>query len=47
MGMAGVFLLYRSGQVSTTKTQETLLAAGFGVLLISLTLGLMLVNIKV
>jgi len=33
--------------VSTTKTQETLLAAGFGVLLISLTLGLMLVNIKV
>jgi hypothetical protein len=47
MGMAGVFLLYRSGQALTTKTQETLLAAGFGVLAISLTLGLMLVNIKV
>ena len=46
MGMVGAFLLYRSGQVSTTKTQETLLAAGFGILLISLTLGLMLVNIK-
>ena len=46
MGMAGAFLLYRSGQVSTTKTQETLFAAGFGILLISLTLGLMLVNIK-
>jgi hypothetical protein len=46
MGMTGAFLLYRSGQVSTAKTQETLLAAGFGVLLISLTLGLMLVNIK-
>ena len=46
MGMVGAFLLYRSGQVSATKTQETLLAAGFGILLISLTLGLMLVNIK-
>ena len=47
MGMAGTFLLYRSGQVLTTKTQETFLAAGFGILSIALTLGLMLVNNKV
>jgi hypothetical protein len=47
MGMVGAYLLYRSGQALTTKSQETLLAAGFGVLFISLTLGLMLVNIKV
>src|SRR5919109_2106446 len=47
MGMAGAFLLYRSGQALTTKTQEALLAAGFGVFAISLKLGLMLVNIKV
>ena len=47
MGMAGVFLLYKSGQVLTAKTQETFLAAGFGILSIALTLGLMLVNIKV
>ena len=47
MGMAGVFLLYKSGQALTTKTQEAFLAAGFVVLSISLVLGLMLVNIKV
>jgi hypothetical protein len=47
MGMAGAFLLYRSGQVLTTKSQETFLAAGFGILSIALTLGLMLVNNKV
>ena len=47
MGMVGAYLLYRSGQALTTKNQEALLAAGFGVLSISLTLGLMLVNIKV
>jgi hypothetical protein len=47
MGMAGAFLLYKSGQVLTTKGQEALLAAGFGILSISLTLGLMLIKIKV
>ena len=47
MGIVGAYLLYRSGQALTTKNQEALLAAGFGVLSISLTLGLMLVNMKV
>ena len=47
MGMAGAFLLYKSGQVLTTKGQEAFLAAGFGILSISLTLGLMLIKIKV
>ncbi len=46
IGMAGVFLLYRSGQSPVPKTQTTFLAAGFGTLGIATFIGYLLVNVK-
>ncbi len=46
IGMAGTFLLYRSGKASNPKTQGGLLAAGFTILGIALILGFRLVDIK-
>ncbi len=46
IGMAGVFLLYRSGQSLAPKTQTTFLAAGFGTLGIAIILGYLLVSVK-
>ena len=46
MGMVGAFLLYRSGQAASPKTQEGLLAAGFAVIGISLMLGFRLIDLK-
>jgi hypothetical protein len=47
MGMVGAFLLYRSGNAITPKTQQGLLAAGFAVIMISLMLGFRLIDFKV
>jgi hypothetical protein len=47
MGMAGAFLLYKSGRTNTIKSQEGLLAAGFAVLGISLMLGFRLIYFKI
>jgi hypothetical protein len=47
MGMAGAFLLYKSGKTNTPKSQEGLLAAGFAVIGISLMLGFRLVYFKI
>src|SRR5205823_12738050 len=47
IGMAGSFLLYRSGKTNTLKSQEGLLAAGFAVLGISLMLGFRLIYFKI
>ena len=46
IGMAGTFLLYRSGKAGNPKTQGGLLAAGFTVIGIALVLGFRLVDIK-
>src|SRR5256714_3136241 len=46
MGMAGAFLLYRSGKAVNPKTQGGLLAAGFTIIGIALILGFRLVGIK-
>ena len=46
IGMAGTFLLYRSGKAANPKTQGGLLAAGFTILGIALVLGFRLVDIK-
>ena len=47
MGMVGVFLIYRSGKVTTLKTREGLLAAGFAVVGMALILGFRLIDFKV
>jgi len=47
IGMAGAFLLYRSGKAINPKTQGGLLAAGFTIIGIALILGFRLVGIKV
>ena len=47
IGMAGAFLLYRSGKAVSPKTQGGLLAAGFTIIGIALILGFRLVGIKV
>jgi len=46
IGMAGAFLLYRSGKAVNPKTQGGLLAAGFTIIGIALILGFRLVGIK-
>jgi len=46
IGMAGAFLLYRSGKAVSPKTQGGLLAAGFTIIGIALILGFRLVGIK-
>jgi hypothetical protein len=46
IGMTGVFLLYKSGKVTSSKTQGGLLAAGFTIIGIALVLGFRLVDIK-
>ncbi|HET7149729.1 MAG TPA: hypothetical protein VFI73_14680 [Candidatus Nitrosopolaris sp.] len=46
IGMAGAFLLYRSGKAMNPKTQGGLLAAGFTIIGIALILGFRLVGIK-
>ena|SRR5581483_9788786 len=46
IGMAGTFLLYRSGKAANPKTQGGLLAAGFTIIGIALILGFRLVDIK-
>ena len=46
IGMAGSFLLYRSGKAVHPKTQGGLLAAGFTIIGIALILGFRLVTIK-
>jgi hypothetical protein len=46
IGMAGTFLLYRSGKAAHPKTQGGLLAAGFTIIGIALILGFRLVDIK-
>jgi hypothetical protein len=46
IGMAGAFLLYRSGKAVNPKTQGGLLVAGFAIIGIALILGFRLVGIK-
>ncbi|MGC1932581.1 MAG: hypothetical protein WA667_26710 [Candidatus Nitrosopolaris sp.] len=46
IGMAGAFLLYRSGKTVNQKSQGGLLAAGFTIIGIALILGFRLVGIK-
>jgi hypothetical protein len=46
IGMAGAFLLYRSGKAVNPKTQGGLLVAGFATMGIALILGFRLVGIK-
>jgi hypothetical protein len=46
IGMAGSFLLYRSGKAVHPKTQGGLLAAGFTIIGIALILGFRLVTFK-
>ena len=46
IGMAGAFLLYRSGKTINPKSQGGLLAAGFTIIGIALILGFRLVGIK-
>ena len=46
IGMAGAFLLYRSGKAVNPKTQGGLLVAGFATIGIALILGFRLVGIK-
>lgn len=47
VGMGGAFLLYKSGFAITSKTQYGFLAGGFFTLVMSLLLGLMLINNKI
>ena len=46
VGVFVSFLLYRSGQSNTPKTQYGFLIGGFFVIAMSLVLGLMIINIK-
>lgn len=47
VGMSGTFLLYKSGFAITPKTQYGFLAGGFFTVVMSLVLGLMLINNKI
>lgn len=46
IGLAGAFLLYRSGKVFETRAQNAFLAGGFGVVGVAMMLGYILVNVK-
>ena len=46
IGLAGAILLHRSGKSFSPKTQQALLAGGFGILVIAMFLGYLLVSLK-
>lgn len=47
VGMSGAFLVYKSGFATTPKTQYGFLAGGFSVIILSMFIGLSLINVKI
>lgn len=46
IGLTGAIMLYRAGKAHAPRTQQGLLAGGFGILAIGLFIGYLLVNLK-